>query len=103
MSRRINARTKRNVVVKRRNTKRKVAKRRNTKRKVAKRNRNVNRKKYRNYGGTVENTIKVLERLRKQREQREAAEKELMREKGNYLKKKRRKAQVSMDDEPVDA
>lgn len=46
MSRRINARTKRNVAVKRRNTKR-----RNTMRKVAKRNRNVNRKNYRNYGG----------------------------------------------------
>jgi hypothetical protein len=45
MSRRISARTKRNVAVKRRNTKRKVVKRRNTMRKV------VKRRNYRKYLG----------------------------------------------------
>lgn len=79
MSRRINARTKRNVAVKRRNTKR-----RNTMRKVAKRNRNVNRKNYRNYGGTSMKKVNALNRIKAARVEREAGDGEVQKLKSGF-------------------
>ena len=61
MSRRISARTKRNVAVKRRNTKRRNTKRRNTKRRNTNNcNRNMNHKKTRNYLGGSNQSIPAL-------------------------------------------